>query len=61
MERPSPFYVKPRGDSPFLGDGLYFSFLIRAALSFGIRGERHKRCVGPLLPFPCQRKYCIIS
>lgn len=28
MERPIPFYVKLRGDSPFLGDGLYFSFLI---------------------------------
>lgn len=23
-----PLYVKPRGDSPFLGDGLYVSFLI---------------------------------
>lgn len=28
MERPILFYVKPRGDSPFLGDGLYVSFLI---------------------------------
>ena len=28
MERPGPFYVKPRGDSPFLGDGLYVSFRI---------------------------------
>ena len=28
MERPIPFYVKPRTDSLFLGDGLYFSFLI---------------------------------
>lgn len=23
MERPIPFYVKPRTDSPFLGDELY--------------------------------------
>lgn len=28
MESLIPFYVKPRGDLPFLGDGLYVSFLI---------------------------------
>lgn len=52
MESLIPFYVKPRTDSPFLGDGLYSHSGFEQRFHSGSVGKGTRDAWGPFSPFP---------